>query len=59
MAGVLTERLEESGRPGEWNPQTLIFTGDPCNPKTLVYLCTSAGCVRPTGTRNTTCDATP
>ncbi|QHE73152.1 tyrosine-type recombinase/integrase [Rhodococcus sp. WAY2] len=52
---LLTERLVEPWRPGEWNPQTLIFTGDPGNPKTLVYLCTSAGCVNPTGTRNSIC----
>ena len=39
----LTVRLDPSWRPGEWNPQTLIFTGDPHNPRTFVYLCASPG----------------
>ena len=39
----LTARLDPSWRPGEWNPETLIFTGDPHNPRTFVYLCANPG----------------
>ncbi len=45
----LTERLDERWRPNEWDPQTLIFTGDPHNQKTFVYLCAHPNCVHPTG----------
>lgn len=51
----LTERLDERWRPNEWDPQTLIFTGDPHNQKTFVYLCAHPNCVHPTGVRNTIC----
>ena len=51
----LTARLDPSWRPGEWNPQTLIFTGDPHNPRTFVYLCANPGCSNPNGVRNTLC----
>lgn len=51
----LTARLDPQWRQTEWNPKTQIFTGDPNNPRTFIYLCTSAGCVNPTGVRNTVC----
>ena len=35
----LTERLEPGWRPGEWNPQTWFFDGDPANELTGVGLC--------------------
>ena len=51
----LTARLDPRWRTGEWNPDTLIFTGDPHNPKTFVYLCANPGCANPNGVRNTVC----
>jgi hypothetical protein len=44
----LAQRLEPTWRPGEWDPDTLIFTGDPENPRTFVYLCADPGCRNPT-----------
>lgn len=51
----LTTRLDSYWRSGEWDPETLIFTGDPHNPKTFVYLCANPGCTNPNGVRNTVC----
>jgi integrase len=51
----LAQRLEPAWRPDEWNPDTLIFTGDPDNPKTFVYLCADPECRNPNGVRNTLC----
>jgi hypothetical protein len=51
----LAQRLEPTWRAGEWNPDTLIFTGDPDNPKTFVYLCVDPDCRNPNGVRNTLC----
>jgi integrase len=51
----LAQRLEPTWRAGEWNPDTLIFTGDPDNPKTFVYLCADPDCRNPNGVRNTLC----
>ncbi|MGH3512072.1 MAG: hypothetical protein ACRDRB_07320, partial [Pseudonocardiaceae bacterium] len=51
----LVQRLEPAWRPDEWNPDTLIFTGDPDNPKTFVYLCADPECRNPNGVRNTLC----
>ncbi|HEX5347022.1 MAG TPA: hypothetical protein VFW64_07970 [Pseudonocardiaceae bacterium] len=39
MARFLAQRLEPAWRPDEWNPDTLIFTGDPDNPKTFSSIC--------------------
>jgi integrase len=51
----LARRLEPTWRSGEWCPDTLIFTGDPNNPKTFVYLCADPDCRNPNGVRNTLC----
>jgi integrase len=51
----LAQRLEPEWRAGEWNADTQIFTGDPDNPKTFVYLCADPDCRNPNGVRNTLC----
>ena len=51
----LARRLEPTWRSGEWSPDTLVFTGDPNNPKTFVYLCADPNCRNPNGVRNTLC----
>jgi len=40
----LTDRLEPGWRPGEWNPQTWFFDGDPANEFTAAGLCEVSSC---------------
>lgn len=40
----LGEQVSQRWRPGEWDPQTLVFTGDVGHPGTVVYRCGTAAC---------------
>ena len=40
----LTDRLEPGWRPGEWNPETWFFDGDPANEFTGAGLCQVSSC---------------
>ena len=40
----LTERLEPGWRPGEWNPQSWFFDGDPANDMTAAGRCEVLSC---------------
>lgn len=52
----LHARLNPDWRAGEWDGQTLLFTGDLDNPRTAAWPCRTPGC--PTATRRTSgrCD---
>lgn len=52
---LLTSKLTADWRPGEWSPSTLIFTGDPDNPQTVVYRCKDDSCSMTTSTRDQYC----
>lgn len=45
----LRARLDPGWRPGEWDGQALLFTGDLASPRTAAWPCRTPGC--PTGTR--------
>jgi integrase len=45
----LRDRLDPAWRPGEWDGQTLLFTGDLESPRTAAWPCRTPAC--PTGTR--------
>ena len=47
--GWLGARLDPAWRPGEWDGQALLFTGDLASPRTAAWPCRTPGC--PTGTR--------
>jgi len=47
--GWLDARLDPAWRPGEWDGETLLFTGDVNSPRTAAWPCRTPGC--PTGTR--------
>jgi hypothetical protein len=51
----LTERISPEWRPGEWDSTLLLFSGDPSNPETSIYLCSVRGCGLPTANRNGPC----
>lgn len=40
----LRERLDPSWRAGEWDPESLLFTGDLANDRTAVWPCRTPGC---------------
>nr|WP_203691580.1 tyrosine-type recombinase/integrase [Streptomyces sp. SID12488] len=40
----LREQVAEGWRPGEWDADTLVFTGDVENPRTVVFRCGTAAC---------------
>lgn len=40
----LEQRLVRPWRPGEWDPETALFTGDPSNPRTTTYRCAVKSC---------------
>lgn len=40
----LRGRLDPSWRPGEWDPGSLLFTGDLSNDRTAVWPCRTPGC---------------
>jgi hypothetical protein len=42
--GWLRERLDSHWRPGEWDAELLLFTGDPGNPRTRVKVCPLPSC---------------
>lgn len=48
-AGWLRARLDPAWRAGEWDGQTLLFTGDLNSPRTAAWPCRTPGC--PTATR--------
>ena len=52
----LRARLDPSWRAGEWDEETLLFTGDLHSPRTAAWPCRTPGC--PTATRRTSgrCD---
>jgi integrase len=53
----LRARLDPAWRAGEWDGQTLLFTGDLRSPRTAAWPCRTPGC--PTATRRTSgrCDS--
>jgi integrase len=53
----LQARLDPLWRAGEWDGQTLLFTGDLASPRTAAWPCRTPGC--PRGTRRTSgrCDS--
>ena len=40
----LQEHVEPSWRQHEWDPTTMVFTGDLDNPATIAYACQTPGC---------------
>ncbi|MFI9724666.1 tyrosine-type recombinase/integrase [Streptomyces sp. NPDC052396] len=40
----LREQVVDGWREGEWDPQTLVFTGDVEHPRTVVYRCGTKAC---------------
>ena len=40
----LGERIDTGWRPGEWDGEARLFSGDPDNPRTVVYRCATAAC---------------
>lgn len=40
----LREAIDTNWRPGEWDPDLLLFTGNPDNPSTAIKKCQTAAC---------------
>ncbi|MEW2412617.1 site-specific integrase [Streptomyces sp. NPDC046866] len=40
----LTSKLDAAWRPGEWDAENLLFTGDPSNPRNAIHKCRHPRC---------------
>jgi integrase len=54
-AEIVETQLAVSWRPGEWNPELLLFTGLLDTSTTLAFTCSTPGCGEPSRTKATPC----
>ena len=52
----LRRHTDPDWRPGEWNHQTMLFTGDLDSNKTTAWACRTPGCLTPTAHQHRRCD---